>query len=90
MGVSVGLSVRRERHWRSIRMKGGGGGKAKVPTSFIVVFPRVYKVIGLPPPFLLSKVPQRLLPQVPESRGSALSAAAKRLKPAKGSSFELS
>jgi len=38
-----------------------------VPTSFIVVFPRVYKAIGLPPPFLLSKVLQRLLLQVPLS-----------------------
>ena len=38
-----------------------------MPTSFIVVFPRVYKVIGLPPPFLRSEVPQRLLLQVPLS-----------------------
>ena len=36
-------------------------------TSFIIVFPRVYKVIGLTFPLLLPEVPQRLLLQVPLS-----------------------
>jgi hypothetical protein len=48
MGVSAGLSVR-EKRGRSIRrMKGGGD----VLTSFIAVFLRVRKVIGLPFPLL--------------------------------------
>ena len=37
-------------------MKGEGMEEAKVLTSFIVVFPRVYKVIGLPFPLLLPEV----------------------------------